>query len=241
MPDEPRFIWVVKNTQPTLVIISDLGQKGLYLRPNTEIALHELFPWHKLVESTGLRDAIQNDLIKVLDKRVLSPVTTGISSIEENQELKALKEQIALLQKSIDSKPNQTLIEQHTMDSESIKNDFKAEIANLKLSLEQSKNSEIPQIKSQEINSDDLSKQISDSVNAGLSTLLQSFQGIQLAEKEFKLDGYIEKRPEDVMTDDIVRSHKKISGSATAGSKQNIQEKVSDSDINDNADLLSQL
>lgn len=235
MPDEPRFIWSVKNLQQTVVIISDLPG-GFCLRPNTEYALHELFPYHKLAESKGLRTAIQNGLIKVLDKRMLSTVVVGKES-DNSKELEELKNQILSLRELVDSKPNQTLIEQHSMDSEGIKSDIKKEIEILKQEL----TNKPPEFKTQEINSEDLSKQISDSVNASLSALLQSFQGIQTSEKEIKLDGYQEKKPEDVMTDSIVRSHKKISETAKISEKQNIKEDVSETSIDNNADILSQL
>lgn len=234
--NETKYIWTIRNSGTTLLVISDLGQKGLYIPVGREIALHELFPWHKLIESKGLRDAIQHGLVEVVQKKLLSPVSVGAPTEKENKELDALKAQIADLKSFMESKPDQPSITHQTVDVESIKSGFTKEIEDLKNILKSQ--SEIqPQIQSQSFDSTALSKQIADTINAQVSSLIKS----QSTNGEFKLEGYEETKPEDIATSNLVNTYDKMSQSVKLDSKKTIQESINDSSIDDNADLLSQL
>lgn len=234
--NEPKFVYSIRNVSGTTLILSDLGQKGFYIKQNQSVALHELFPYHKLMESKGLRDAIQHGLVEVVQKKLLSPVSVGTPTEKENKELENLKAQIADLKSFMESKPDQPTITHQTVDVESIKNGLTKEIEDLKNLLKTSQENQ-PQIQSQSFDSEALSKQIADTINAQVSQLIKS----QSTNGEFKLEGYEETKPEDIATSNLVNTYDKMSQSVKLDSKKTVQEDISDSNIDDNADLLSML
>lgn len=232
---KPRFVYTVKNIKNTVLLIHDLTPNGYRLKPDTECALHELFSWDQLQNSRGLKYAIENNLVEVVKKEFFSNQEIRTAD-PDKKELDALKAQIADLKSFMESKPDQPIITHQTVDVESIKNEFTKEIEDLKNLLKTSQENQ-PQIQPQSFDSEALSKQIADTINAQVSQLIKS----QSTNGEFKLEGYEETKPEDIATSNLVNTYDKMSQSVKLDSKKTVQEDISDSNIDDNADLLSML
>lgn len=84
-----------------------------------------------------------------------------------------------------------------------------------------------------------LSEKIAEAVNIQVNERLAAIGAGQPG--TITLDGYKEKAPEDVITDDIVRQKDKISGKGTLEQKSALKEQAIEINIDDQADLLANL